>query len=213
MPIWTCTANSNIKCLINQQKSAIRLISCANYNAHTEPLFKKQKILPLEKLNYFFHLQIMRKFKKGFLPSSFNNVWQTDEIRHNNSFEITLRNRDLINIPLARPDNLLLTCQKLGKVLATKISKSSEPLLNSRQSLKNISSGCFLNATRESDQKFPPIICVLFAGGILTVHCCTPGLVDLNTANATLQATYNSCMLEINDYLFLFIYYLYLQFT
>jgi hypothetical protein len=44
----------------------------------------------------------MQKFKQGFLPSSFSNVWFTNEIRRDGALEITLRNRDDINIPFAR---------------------------------------------------------------------------------------------------------------
>jgi hypothetical protein len=102
LPIWSCTSQSNLKCLITQQKSAVRLISQANYNAHSEPLFKKQKILPLEKLVLFFNLQIIHKFKFGYLPVSFSNVWCTNEDRRNEEYEITLRNQSQLNIPFAR---------------------------------------------------------------------------------------------------------------
>jgi hypothetical protein len=102
LPIWSCTTQNNLKCILTQHKSVIRLISRANYNAHTEPLFKMLNVLPLEKLILFFNLQIMQKFKQGFLPSSFNNVWHTNLIRRDGSSEITLRNQDQLNIPFAR---------------------------------------------------------------------------------------------------------------
>jgi hypothetical protein len=102
LPIWSCTTQNNLKGLISQQKTAIRLVSKANYNAHTEPLIKCQQILPFDNLVLFFNLQIMHKFKNGFLPSSFSNVWFTNEIRRDGALEITLRNRDDINIPFAR---------------------------------------------------------------------------------------------------------------
>jgi hypothetical protein len=86
LQIWSCTPLSNLKCLITQQKAAVRLISRANYNSHSEPLFKKQKILPLDKLIYFFNLQIMHKFRHKYLPVSFANVWQTNEFRRNDDY-------------------------------------------------------------------------------------------------------------------------------
>ena len=39
--IWSCTNSSNLKTLVLKQKIAIRIINEANFNAHTEPLFKK----------------------------------------------------------------------------------------------------------------------------------------------------------------------------
>jgi hypothetical protein len=84
------------------QKSAIRIISDANYNAHSEPFFKSLNILPFPKLILFFNLKIMQGFKNGFLPVSFNDVWYTNAVRRADVFEITLRNNDFLNIPFAR---------------------------------------------------------------------------------------------------------------
>ena len=102
MPIWSCTSQANLKPLIKLQKAAIRIITNAKYNDHTEPIFKSLCILPLDKLIYFFNLQIMQRFKQGFLPSSFNNTWITNDFRRDNNFEITLRHDNDFSIPFAR---------------------------------------------------------------------------------------------------------------
>ena len=50
------------------QKRALRIITRSKYNAHTEPLFKKQNLL---KLNDLFELNVLKlyyKFKKNILP-------------------------------------------------------------------------------------------------------------------------------------------------
>ena len=62
---------SNINALSTMQKKAIHTVALENYNAHTEPIFKNLRILPLSKLILFFNLQIMQQFKQGFylLPS------------------------------------------------------------------------------------------------------------------------------------------------
>jgi hypothetical protein len=39
--IWSCSAESNFNEIVKKQKSAVRVISSAAYNAHTEPLFLK----------------------------------------------------------------------------------------------------------------------------------------------------------------------------
>ena len=76
------------------QKTAIRIISGAAYNAHTEPLFKKLEILPLPDLVLFSKLQFMQKFVQNFLPISFNDTWIRNNIRNIGENEIQLRNRD-----------------------------------------------------------------------------------------------------------------------
>ena len=80
-PIWTSTFESNLKTITVKQKAAIRIISAKTFNAHTEPLFKEQKILPFVNLTTFFRLQFMQRFKQGFLPQSFENTWVTNRIR------------------------------------------------------------------------------------------------------------------------------------
>ena len=60
--IWSSTTVSNLNDLRVKQKNAIRTITLSKYNAHTLPLFKTLKILPLDSLIYFFKLQFMSKY-------------------------------------------------------------------------------------------------------------------------------------------------------
>jgi hypothetical protein len=100
--IWSCTPHSNLTPISILQKKAIRLILNSNYNAHSEPIFKEQAILPFEKLILFFNLQTMQFYTQGFLPISFNNVWVNNASRYQNEFILQLRNRENILIPFAR---------------------------------------------------------------------------------------------------------------
>jgi len=79
LPIWSCTSQANINKIKILQKSAIRILDNSNYNSHTEPLFKKHKILPLENLITFFNLQFIHFFKTKKLPNSFLNMWETNQ--------------------------------------------------------------------------------------------------------------------------------------
>ena len=56
----------------------------------------------MDKLILYFNLQLMQKFKQGFLPSLFNQTWSDNRIRRGDQFEISLRNENLLNIPFAR---------------------------------------------------------------------------------------------------------------
>ena len=74
------------------QKAAVRLITGSAFNAHTEPLFKKLKILPLPDLITFSKIQFIQRFSQKFLPSSFNDIWVRNSIRNIGENEIQLRN-------------------------------------------------------------------------------------------------------------------------
>jgi hypothetical protein len=75
--IWSCSTNNNLYPLVKLQKSAVRIITNAAYNAHTEPLFKKLRILPFFDLVSYFKIQFMQQFKQGYLPKSFDGEWTT----------------------------------------------------------------------------------------------------------------------------------------
>ena len=72
--------------LLKLQKRAVRLISNAGYNAHTEPLFRELKILKLmderklQELKFFYkftHGNVPPFFQQGFISLSENNRYQT----------------------------------------------------------------------------------------------------------------------------------------
>jgi Reverse transcriptase (RNA-dependent DNA polymerase) len=104
--IWSCSAPSNLKCLIVLQKSAVRLISSSSYNAHTEPLFKSLRVLPFNDLVLFFKIQFMQQFKQGFLPNSFKDEWTSIAARFQdpdaNPMELRNLNLDNFEVPFAR---------------------------------------------------------------------------------------------------------------
>jgi hypothetical protein len=61
--IWGCTNQSNINDLFLKQKTAIRLICNKNFNAHTEPLFRKLEILKLPDLIELSKVKFMYFFR------------------------------------------------------------------------------------------------------------------------------------------------------
>ena len=104
--VWSCCNQNLINDLFKMQKSAIRIICNTSYNEHTEPLFKKEDILPLPDLVNFFKIQFMQRFCQGFLPPSFNQIWTRNSIRNIGENEILLRNNNRLQLP---PSRLVLT--------------------------------------------------------------------------------------------------------
>ena len=57
------------------QRKALRVLTRSNYNAHTDPLFKKHKILKLGDLIQLNQSIFVRQFKNGKLPDSFSGFF------------------------------------------------------------------------------------------------------------------------------------------
>ena len=82
--IYCCIIQSNINysilacgfdCtrLVKLQKKIIRIISSSSYNAHTEPLFKKMKLLKLNELMKLNTLKFFYKLKNHKVPVFFED--------------------------------------------------------------------------------------------------------------------------------------------
>jgi hypothetical protein len=102
LPIWSSTLSSAFKPIVTKQKIAVRLITNSPYNAHTEPLFKSLKILPLNYLIQMQKLQFMQRYIHNDLPRSFTGEWLTNEERRQDPDQAVLRNQDNLHVPFAR---------------------------------------------------------------------------------------------------------------
>jgi hypothetical protein len=141
--IWSCTSTSNYTDLVIKQKNAIRIISLAKYNAHTESLFKKQQILPLPDLVKFFKLQFVHRFVHGYLPSSLSNMWITIGEKRNRDQEdvgASLRNDNDLYIPLVKYAHLdnspIFGFPKMWNNFGETLTKSIYSKLEFNQKLK-----------------------------------------------------------------------------
>jgi hypothetical protein len=94
--IYGCANKTTLEKLIVKQKQAIRIICNEPYRAHTQPLFKQLKILPIEKLIQFSNVKFMHSFHFKILPISFANTWMTNIERNP---ERALRNANDLFIP------------------------------------------------------------------------------------------------------------------
>ena len=104
--IWSSGNPANLETLFKLQKKAIRLISNSSYNAHTEPLFKLQEILPLKILANYTKLQCMQQFVQKTLPTSLLCTWTRNSERRNQDTQHHLRNDNDFYSPLARTNQI-----------------------------------------------------------------------------------------------------------
>ena len=74
--IWSSTYVSTLQKLITSQKRAVRIVNKSFYNAHTKPIFKYLKVLPLYDINVFQTLVFMYRHSCDLLPDVFNDCFQ-----------------------------------------------------------------------------------------------------------------------------------------
>ena len=101
--IYGCATKTNLEKLRIAQKKAVRTICNANYRAHTAPLFKELKILPLDDLITYSRIKFMHSFYFNKLPMSFSEMWQTNFARNP---ERALRNANDYYIPPHRVETV-----------------------------------------------------------------------------------------------------------
>jgi hypothetical protein len=94
--IYSCANTTNLQKLRVKQKEAIRIICNAGYRDHTIPLFKSQKILPLNEMIKFANLKFMHSYTHNKLPLSFHETWTLNMNRNPNR---QLRNANDLFVP------------------------------------------------------------------------------------------------------------------
>jgi hypothetical protein len=97
--ILSCTSQTNINRITTLQKKAIRIISKADFNAHTPPLFLENKVLLFDKLIKLKRLLFMHSIAYEYAPSTFNNTWIRNNARNVGH---DLRNQDFFTLPAVR---------------------------------------------------------------------------------------------------------------
>ncbi len=158
--IWGSASPSLLQPLIKKQKMAIRLISGANYNSHTEPLFKKLSILPLTNLITFFNLKLIHSFVYNTIPTAFNNTWLTNRehrLNQPNNEDLALRNDNNLYIPFCHKSNLLrfplFNLPKIWNSLPAILTSTANPFHFCMQ-LKN-----YLNSTLSDTPNCTRLLC------------------------------------------------------
>ena len=89
----TCAERGKIQKL---KKKAIRTIHKASYTAHTDPLFKRSKILKINDQQTYESLLFMYDYNTHKLPHSFNNMYITN---HDRNPQVHTRQSNMLYIP------------------------------------------------------------------------------------------------------------------
>ena len=88
---------SNFKRVLKLQKLAVRTITNARYNAHTEPIFKQHRLLKVSDIHELNILKFYFKYKNYMLPAFFHGMF---ELNPEPSHTYYTRHRDEPHRPL-----------------------------------------------------------------------------------------------------------------
>ena len=87
-----------------KQKQCLRIIHKAKYNAHTEPLFFKSRILPLEDLILHQKLVLMHSLVYGYSAVTFHDFYPNRDanlhnfaLRNDNDFFVIRSNNSFVH--------------------------------------------------------------------------------------------------------------------
>ena len=77
--------NSNIQPIFLLQKKIIRIITFSVYDAHTNPIFHKLKLLKIYEIVKFYIAIFMFQYVQGMLPNAFDSFFTTTNSMHDYS--------------------------------------------------------------------------------------------------------------------------------
>ena len=84
----------NTKRISKLHKRALRTITLSKYNAHTDPLFIKLKLLKIQDIYKLSILKFFFKYKKQLLPTYFDGIF--DPIYRNHNYNTRLREQPVV---------------------------------------------------------------------------------------------------------------------
>jgi hypothetical protein len=99
--IMSSITQKNRQKIVKIQKKAIRIMTNSPYNAHTNPLYKKHRILPYDLLIKQAQLTFMHSIEHNLAPRSFSTTWTKNSDREP---AINLRNANDFYLPHPRTE-------------------------------------------------------------------------------------------------------------
>ena len=97
---WGNTYQTNLKSLVLVQKKLVRIISCAPFKAHAEPLMFAMRLLSVNGINQYMTAILMYQCLHCNTPNVFNNFFQKNNTLHGHD----TRQADHLHVPYARLD-------------------------------------------------------------------------------------------------------------
>ena len=139
---------TNTKRILKLQKWAVRAMTCSKYNAHTEPIFKKLKILRVDDIYKLTAIKFYYKFENNLLPQSFQDIFTLEMPPHAHDTRIRDEPRPYVPKTSLGESAIRFTIPDYIEELPTCISEKIST--HSIQGLSNYAKNYFLNQYKES---------------------------------------------------------------
>ncbi len=126
--VWGNTCVTSLDTISKQQNKLVRIIYNSEYDANTEIIYKKFKIMKFININKFQIANYMYKYYHGLLPNYVNEMFLANNINHTyntrycNQLRIPKHNTNIIKytISLARPkiwNSIAINIQNMSPVM------------------------------------------------------------------------------------------------
>ena len=81
-PVWSLTSDKNLNTIRVLQKKCLRIMNFADYNSHTNHLFINNKLLKVDDIIHFSHLQLIFDYINRNLPDDLYKLFDFSENVH-----------------------------------------------------------------------------------------------------------------------------------
>ena len=132
--VWGKTYDKYTDSIIKLQKRIVRIMTFSHFQAHSEPLFKQMKILPLKKIYMLSVSKFMFKYTHNLLPNIFHGLFTRNSFCHH----YYTKSSDLFRIPKIRLDMRKRTIAYTGVIIWNELNKKFNSSMMSLNVFKNI---------------------------------------------------------------------------
>ena len=98
--VWGMIYNTNIQPLFLLQKKIIRIMTFSKYDAHTNPIFHKLKLLKIHEIIKFYIATFMYQYIQGMLPNAFDTFFTITNSTHD--YSTRLASKSTFHLPKIR---------------------------------------------------------------------------------------------------------------
>ena len=89
--VWGMIYNTNIQPIVLLQKKIIRIMTFSKFDAHTNPIFHKLKLLKINEIIKLYIAIFMYQYVQGMLPNAFDSFFTTTNSMHDYSTRLALK--------------------------------------------------------------------------------------------------------------------------
>ena len=132
--LWGSSHSSYVNKLFSMQKKVVRNIAGASYNAHSDPIFKKLKLLKLSDIYETKISKMMYEHNNGTLPSALNEMFTDNTSIHN----YNTRNKNNPHIENRRTCTASKSIRHSGPVIWYKIKNDIKYMKTSKSFINKL---------------------------------------------------------------------------